>query len=321
MSRPPRLVVLDTVMVDVLMRIDTLPARGGDTRARQLLVSAGGGLNALTAAARHGLEVLYLGQLGTGPFAQVARTALATASISAPVPANPSVDLGICLVLVDAAGERTFVTAPGAELTLTRADLDLVEVGDGDIVFLSGYDLVYPEIGAMVAGWLDDLADEVVVAFDPGPRVTDIPDDLLARALNRTDWLLCNATEAGALSAHATLAEASTDLLARTGARGVVIHDGARGCVVTTPTVAPVRVAAVHAEVLDTNGAGDTHDGVFLAEVALGTDPVEAARRANAAAAIAIGRLGSATSPSRAEVASWFAAFPADGPRLEGGAP
>jgi len=58
--------------------------------------------------------------------------------------------------------------------------------------------------------------------------------------------------------------------------------------------------------VVDTNGAGDAHNGVFLAELARGRDPVSAAWRANGAAALAIGRLGPATAPTRDELSAWF---------------
>ena len=60
--------------------------------------------------------------------------------------------------------------------------------------------------------------------------------------------------------------------------------------------------------VVDTNGAGDVHNGVFTAELASGHDVLAAARWANAAAAMAISRLGPATSPSREEVAFFMAA-------------
>ena len=53
---------------------------------------------------------------------------------------------------------------------------------------------------------------------------------------------------------------------------------------------------------VDTNGAGDCHTGVLLAEVAAGRGWVGAARRANAAAAIKVTRRGPATAPTAAEV-------------------
>jgi sugar/nucleoside kinase (ribokinase family) len=53
---------------------------------------------------------------------------------------------------------------------------------------------------------------------------------------------------------------------------------------------------------VDTTGAGDAHSGVFLAGLAAGLTVGESARRANAAAALAVTRAGAATSPSRAEL-------------------
>jgi sugar/nucleoside kinase (ribokinase family) len=58
-------------------------------------------------------------------------------------------------------------------------------------------------------------------------------------------------------------------------------------------------VAAFETTVVDTNGAGDTHSGVFLAELARGTDVLEAAQRGNAASAVAISVLGPASCPDR----------------------
>ncbi len=61
----------------------------------------------------------------------------------------------------------------------------------------------------------------------------------------------------------------------------------------------PVHVAGFSVVVVDTNGAGDTHSGVFLAELMRGTDVIEAAERGNAAAAVAISVLGPASCPDR----------------------
>ncbi|MDE3065408.1 MAG: bifunctional hydroxymethylpyrimidine kinase/phosphomethylpyrimidine kinase [Acidobacteriota bacterium] len=306
---PPRLGVIDSVMIDVLVKVDALPARGSDTLASAAVVATGGGFTVMCAAHRHGVETVYAGKLGTGPLSDLARAALRREEVVVPVEPDRAGDAGFCLVVVDAGGERTFVTAKGAELTLSAQDLDAVAVEGGDIVYVSGYNLVYPEIGPTVSRWLDALADDVVVAFDAGARVSDVPAELLARALRRADWLLCNRAEATALSGAGTIEGAADELLARTRGAGVVIHDGEHGCFVATPTQACVRVAGFRAHAVDTNGAGDTHNGVLLAEIAQGTDVLEAARRANGAAAMVIGHLGPAMSPTRDELTAWFVRF------------
>jgi sugar/nucleoside kinase (ribokinase family) len=306
---PPRLVVLDSVMIDVTVRVSELPARGSDRLSSDALVTTGGGFTVATAARRHGLVVVYAGKLGTGPLSEVARSALRREDVATPVDPDPDHDAGFCLVIVDDGGERTFITAKGAELTLTGRDLEAVALEAGDYLYLSGYNLVYPEIAEAVARWVGEVDPAVVVAYDPGARAADVAPDHQAAVLARSDWLLCNAAEARVLSGEAEIAAAAEGLLARTGRAGVVIHDGERGCWVVTPLQPCVRVEGFAAHVIDTNGAGDTHNGVFLAETALGTGVLEAARRANAAAAIAVGRLGPATSPTRDELTAWFARF------------
>ncbi len=58
---------------------------------------------------------------------------------------------------------------------------------------------------------------------------------------------------------------------------------------------------------IDATGAGDAHTGVLIAGLAAGLDPVSAARRANAAAALAVTRRGAATAPTRAEIDAFLA--------------
>jgi sugar/nucleoside kinase (ribokinase family) len=309
MSHSPRLFGLDSVMIDVVMMIGELPVPGGDSVSSRSIVTTGGGFNVMSAAARHGMSVVYAGRLGLGPFSQIARDSLREERIESPVEAGQGVDVGFCVVLIDATGERTFVTSPGAEGGLRTSDLQGLEVGGGDYVYLSGYNIVYPELGAVVSAWLATLSDEVVVAFDPGPRVMDIDPEALAETLVRTDWLLCNSSEAAWLTDAQSPESAAAALLARSARRGVVVRDGSAGCVVAARKTSPMRVGGFPVEVVDTNGAGDTHNGVFLGEVARGTDLIEAATRANAASAMAIAQFGPATCPTRDEVSEWFAEF------------
>ena len=294
-------------MVDVVLKIQALPLRGSDSVASERLVTAGGGFNAMSAAARQGMNVSYVGQLGTGVFADIARAALANEGIDVAVPTVEAQDLGFCVVLVDQAGERTFVTSPGAEGTLTSDDLEAVMIRNGDFVSLSGYNFVYREIREETMKWLRQLADGVLVCFDPGPRVLDIPEPILHEVLARTDWLLCNLSEASSLTGETLAARCAERLLTKSGRRGVVVRAGAKGCVGARRGEQRVEAAGVKVQVVDTNGAGDVHNGVFLAETARGTSFIEALQRANVAASIAIGRFGPATCPSREAVSRQLA--------------
>jgi sugar/nucleoside kinase (ribokinase family) len=293
-------------MIDIVLKISSIPERGSDVLATEHIVTAGGGYNAMSAAARQDMSVVYAGRLGTGPYSNIARVALERDHIARPIESNGDIDNGFCVVLLEDGGERTFITSRGSEATLRASDLAALDVQPGDCVLVSGYNIMDRGAGEIVLRWLAQLAPSVVVAFDPSNRVVDIPTEFLETVLARADWLLCNESEAAKLSGKISPERSSTELLARTGRRGVVVRHGATGCTIALAGDEPVQVDGFATLVVDTNGAGDVHNGVFLAESANGGDIFEAARRANAAAAFAIGVLGPASSPPKDVITEWL---------------
>ncbi|MEU8977392.1 PfkB family carbohydrate kinase [Streptomyces sp. NPDC048309] len=291
-----RLLHLGNVMMDLVLAVPALPERGGDVLATDTRSAPGGGFNVMAAAARQGLPVTYAGAHGSGPFGDRARTALRAEGIDVLLAPRTGRDTGFVVCLVDAEGERTFVTSPGAEATLTLDDLTELQPAAGDLVYVSGYSLLYEPNRAALTAWLPRLDPAVTVIVDPGPLVRDIPAAALESLLARADWWSCNAREAALLTgtddpsaaAHAVQSRLKRgSALVRTGPDGCLLHhDGAFGAV---PGFA---VRAV-----DLNGAGDAHTGVFMAALARGLTPADAARRANAAAALAVTAAGPATAP------------------------
>ena len=296
-----RLVSVGNVIVDIVMRIGALPEPGGDVIADGSEITAGGGLNTMVAARRDGMDVVFAGQYGTGPFGDVVRQALEESGVTVVQPGLADVDSGYCVALVDATTERTFVTSVGAEGQLTRADLDRVTLRADDVVFVSGYGLAHPVNGAAIADWLGTVPSSVRVVFDPSPLVDTLPAAVLAAVSARSDVVSANSREARLLSpTSATLAEAAAAIAA--AARGTaLVRDGADGCWVVESGSEPVLVPGFPVVAVDTNGAGDAHDGVLAAALGRGASLQDAVRRANAAAALAVTRTGPATAPTADE--------------------
>jgi sugar/nucleoside kinase (ribokinase family) len=296
---------LDTVMVDVIMKVAHIPQKGGDVLADDRLFTTGGGYNAMSAASRCGLPAVYVGVLGTGPFTDLAEDSLGRDAIVAPLPRSRSLDVGYCVTLVEPSGERTFITAAGSETELDRAALALVEPRAGDYVLISGYNIMAePQAGALL-DWIEGLSPKVVVALDPAIRLEDIPPVNLQRMLARTNWLLCNETEAQHLTGKSELTEV-IDRLSTLNAH-CVLRVGSEGCWIIEGELV-TRVPGFEVQAVDTTGAGDTHNGIFLAELAKGQTSVQAARIANAGAALATQQLGPATSPTLEVIVAWLEA-------------
>ncbi|HEX5335451.1 MAG TPA: PfkB family carbohydrate kinase [Propionicimonas sp.] len=300
-----RLVHLGNAVVDLVLTVPAAPERGGDVLARAASELVGGGFNVMAAASRQGLPVVYAGMHGTGPRGDQVRAALAAEGIGVLQPVLPGCDTGIVVVIVEEDGERSFITAPGAEAQLDAAALARVELLAGDHLYLTGYSLAHASNRAALVDWLPGVG-EAVVFFDPGPLVASMPAEALAVVLARADWVSANAAEAAALTGRPDPVEAAGVLQARTRGR-VVVRCGPDGCVVALPGADPVVVPGVAAEVVDLNGAGDAHAGAFIAQLAQGVEPLAAAAWGNAAAALAVEQVGPATAPTYAEVVSRLA--------------
>ncbi len=306
-----RLLHLGSVVIDVVLDVPALPSRGGDVLASATQVTPGGGFNVMVAARAQGLPVGYAGAYGTGPFASLALAALTEARLEVLQPPKAGLDTGFVVTVVDAGGERTFLTSRGAEATLRPADLAGVRAGPRDAVYLSGYGLLDPGARPAILGWLDRLGEPNVVFFDPGPLVGTMPADALDRVLGRADWVTCNAREAAAITGRDDPLAAARALASPEGhglRGGVLVRTGPAGCVVgLASSPAPVPVPGFLVDAVDTNGAGDAHTGTFVAALARGADALAAARTANAAAALSVTRRGPATAPSAAELARFLA--------------
>lgn len=305
-----RLVHVGSAVVDYVYRIDALPIPGTEKTAAEYARVAGGGFNMLVAAARTGMRVVYGGQHGSGPNGDFLRAALADEKIETLTLPSPLMDTGNCVVLLTNDAERTFVSWPGAEGILDAGLLASVSIRPGDWVFASGYTVSYPGSRAALADWIEALPPETPFVFDPSPVVAEIPQGLLSRVLARTTWLSCNTAEAAVITGDGDIEAGSAGLIAShcPQAAGVVIRAGQRGCFLrlrdgSFHTLAGFDVAAV-----DTTGAGDTHIGAFVSAIARGTVPVEAARYANAAAAVSVTRHGGSSAPTDAEIRAFLAA-------------
>ena len=303
-----RVIHTGQVVIDLTLRIEAIPEPGGDVFADESSMAVGGGFNVLAAARRMGVETLYAGPLGEGPFAEAARRALEEIGVDhvGPVAAG---DQGYCVAMTDARAERTFISTCGAETRGPVDAFDHLEVSGDDVVYLSGYSLADEASRTALerlAGRLTEARAGCTALFDVSPMVGSVPMNSLEHlgALGPV-WSL-NESEAGLLADrlglrveagdHAGVCEALSGrlgtVLVRVGEQGSWFSDG--GAARHTPSIPVTPV--------DTNGAGDAHSGVLAAALARGIDLTTALRWANVAGALTTTRFGPATCPSEAEI-------------------
>ena len=162
-----RLLQLSGAVIDLVYRVERLPAPGEEIAAATATMTAGGGFNAMAAARRLSLEVGYGGLLGDGPFAALLRQALEAEGIESLHRPRIDRDQGSCVVLVDATGERSFVSREGVEHDHGAADLAALPLRTHDWLLLSGYSLVGAGRAEVWQPWLQALPPGTRLFFDP----------------------------------------------------------------------------------------------------------------------------------------------------------
>jgi ribokinase len=306
MADTARVVSLGSILIDLTVDVPTLPERGGDVLATATRTRVGGGFNLAAAVARQGIRCVYGAPWGSGPYGDLVRRDLEAEGIELGGAARVDGDTGFCINLVEPDGERTFITMAGVEGRMTRGGLDALRPTTTDLVSVSGYDLLYEHSGPVLAEWLSTVQVAELV-LDPGPLVGDIPIERWRAVASGLTVLTLNQREARMIAETSTATGFDLlDAVRPRVAQGalVIVREGASGCVAAGGTLGDriIHVAAPAVIAVDTTGAGDTHTGVLLAELARGTGIDDALELATRAAAISVTRLGSATAPARAEL-------------------
>jgi len=311
-----RVVVVGSVNVDLVARVDHLPAAGETVGDASFDRHPGGkGGNQAVAAARLGARVAFVGAVGDDPLANDARAALAGEGVDLSglsVVAGPT---GVALILVDRSGENVIAVAPGSNAGLT-ADLATdalarLGVGPGDVVLVGGEIPTATVRAALAAG----RAAGARTVLNPAPAdgigrdLFDLVDVLVPYRLELGQIVATDGRRAGrGLDPGAAPERLASTLLAVSGdgpaiREAVVVTLGAAGAIVIRPDGSLVEAAAPRVEAVDTVGAGDTFVGALAADLAAGRTLDDAARRAVVAAALSTTKAGARGGmPTRAEL-------------------
>lgn len=299
----PRIVVVGSCNMDLVVRAPRLPAPGETVLGGEFYTAHGGkGANQAVAAARLGADVTFVGRVGADQFGAALRAGLAQAGVDVShLVSDPEAPSGVAMILVDHRGENSIVVASGANLRLTPHDVEraraLIEAADVLLLQLES-----PLETVQYAAALAARAGRIVV-LNPAPA-QPLADDLLRLAgvltPNRSEAALLAGVPAGS-AAEATAA--AQELAARSGS-AVVITLGAEGAVVLERPGASVQwLEPFRVDAIDTTGAGDAFNAGLAVGLAEGRSLVEAARMGMAAGALATTKRGAQPSlPSRGEV-------------------
>ena len=112
---PPRVTVLGSINLDLIVRSHHLPAPGETTLGTGFTTAQGGkGANQAIAAARAGAEVTFIGAIGSDDFGSQLSAALTREGVGTGQLRTVAGPSGIAVITVDDHAENTIVVAAGA---------------------------------------------------------------------------------------------------------------------------------------------------------------------------------------------------------------
>lgn len=299
--------VIGTATVDLFVsNLAAMPRSEGDEFTVDSLVfhdeplrtSLGGnGANSAYALARLGSPVELVGGLGGDHLGDWMAGQLADVGVGmGGVRRYPEMGTATTLILSDRQQNRLAFHHEGANRRVDDSSIDLSVVGRSDMLLLTSYSIM-PGLRPDGAVALFRNARKVGTrtAVDIGPAIGE-PARLeeLRPLLAHTDFFICNEHELSVCTGGRELATGMAAIL-EGGAGCVVVKRGAAGAVVlerngasADTTGEPTYVPGFSVDVQTTVGAGDSFNAGFLLAVQDWASIEQAARFANAVAAIVV---------------------------------
>jgi ribokinase len=266
----------------------------------------GNGASTSYAAALSGAAVRLVSVAGRDAFGDKLLAELSAAGVDVECVARVDGPTPATVVLVNSAGERLFLHRPGAGAAAFEfPEPDAALLGGRSRFHLANL-FALPGLRQRAADFLRmarqaGLATSIDTGWDSRERWME---DLVP-CLPWTDLLFVNRDEAARLAGTSEIAGAARRLR-EAGAARVVVKLGNEGCAIFDGA-AEFRVPAFEVDAVDTTGAGDCFAGAFLASLERGQLLADAARFANAAAALAVQHLGATAGlRPRDETESWM---------------
>jgi len=274
-----------------------LPGFGGDT------------MNVAIAAARLRARTAMVSKLGADPFGDALEGLLRAEAVDvSALSRHGTAPTGLYLVTHGPAGHHfTYYRKGSAASLLTPADIPAAMIGAARYLHVSGISQAISTTAREAVDHALAVARQagVKLSYDTNLRTrlwtAEDARPVVERTARQADFLKTSLEDSAALLGLDDPARIAAHFLGL-GCRIVVVTLGKAG-VHLAQAGRQETIAGFAVEAVDATGAGDAFTGAFLAELVAGKDAAEAARFANAAAALSTLGYGAVQPlPRRAEV-------------------
>ena len=300
------ILIIGSLNIDLVAMTKNLPQPGETVSGSNFYTFPGGkGANQAVAAAKLGANVYMAGCVGEDNFGSELLASLEQNNVDIKYVERVTEPTGTALITVDSLGANTIVVIPGANNHCVRKHIDKVlsEIEEPGILLVQNElleDTVQYAIKfAKGRGWM--------VIYNPAPARA-----VSAAMLSMVDIIIPNETEAASMLGRciscAKDAAAAAQAFISAGAQVAIITLGSKGVVCSSKTET-WHIDAIKVNAVDTTAAGDAFTGALAVALSEGQSIQSSLHFANAAAALAVTRIGAQLSLGRRDEVEAFIAM------------
>ena len=310
---PAPVVVVADLIADLSMHIPAFPVQATDlTPVTYLQLGPGGACNTAIMAARLGLPVLCMGELGYDAFGEAVLEGLQSEGIDCGhVVVSPAVRTPVAGVIVDGGGEPAYLGYRG-DLRIGALPASWRETLRGACALFADGWAENEGIGHLVLEAFTEASTAGIPSFfDPGPGNPAVSNDWHKEVARLAHVVLANEKEAMRLTGAADALSAGQAFIAN-GAKLAVVKRDVAGCLLVTREkfeIAP----GYPVQAVDATGAGDSLAAGIIFGYLSGLPLAALGALANAVGAAKVQKRGTGLNvPTRAEVQAVLQRFGED---------
>jgi sugar/nucleoside kinase (ribokinase family) len=282
MSEPKILVVGDTI-TDIIVMPEGPMVRGSDRRAKIRSKPGGSAANHAVWLGKLGMDVTFVSRVAAAEL-EGSVAFFKSRGVNALLAGDPDLPSGVLISIVDADGERSFLTDRGANLNLSPVDLPFSLLDGVNLLVVSGYSFFTEGPRLAVTALMKQARErKIPTAVDPASVgfLREVGPESFLKWTQGTGTIFANLDEALELTGSVDL-NLQMQTLGRFYER-VVIKRGVAGAAVGSRKGVALSMPAPMSDVIDTTGAGDAFAAAFLA-AELRDKPLDACLKAGIAA-------------------------------------
>ena len=304
---PKRILTVSSANMDFVMSVSKIP-QGGETQLESgtyQFVPGGKGANSAVAVRRLGGDSVFCCRLGKDANGSIMHNIYKKEGLDTRfIVVDPEAVTGLGAIMVEPNGQNRIILFPGANVRLTKEDIDASFISRPDALLMQ---LEIPVDAVMHAAWTANDKN-IPIILDAGPANADFP----LEELPPLEIFSPNETETEIFTGinptnPDNCLRAAMELQKKVVAKYYVIKLGGRGCYIYDGKYYHC-LPAYGVNAVDTTAAGDAFTAALTLEYLRSGNIVRAGRYANVVGALAVSKKGALPSlPTDAMVEKFIA--------------